>query len=134
MWCTEGCKNNPLTLLQVLTYDYNGKGGWTMVMGKGHDPEVIDAIEGRVLVVGHCATREVGDRLVARLGKKKVYFSDHCNDLCATTNAMCHLMKVNPMKLAPLPFPKTLKVFIQSKIRGTKANVPFPLANLVKTV
>ena len=133
-WCPQGCKNNPLTLLQVLAFDYQGKGGWTMVMGKGHDPAVIDAIEGKVLVVGRCAIAEIGDRLVARLGRKNVYFSGHCNDLCASTNAMCHLMGVSPLKLAPYPFLPSAKVLLQSKIHGTKANVPNLLANIKKVV
>ncbi|MCL1836672.1 MAG: DUF362 domain-containing protein [Treponema sp.] len=133
-WCTEGCKNNPLTMLQVLAYDYQGKGGWTMVMGKGHDSAVIDAIQGRVLVVGHCAIKEIGDSLVKRLGRKNVYFSPHCNDLCATCNAMCHLMGVSPMLLAPLPLMQSLKVFVQSKIKGTKANVPNIFADKFKVV
>ena len=132
--CREGCKNNPLTLVQNLAYDYNGKGGWTLLMGKGHDPAVIDAIEGRVLVVGKCAIAEVGDSLARRLGKKNVYFSGHCNDLCASTNAMCHLMGVSPLKLAPYPLLPTVKVFLQSKIKGTKANVPNLLANKMKVV
>jgi len=56
--CPEGCKNNPYTLLQVLYYDYGGKGGWTMVMGKGFDPDEINSITGKVLVVGRCAIKE----------------------------------------------------------------------------
>jgi uncharacterized protein (DUF362 family) len=51
--CREGCKNNPYTLLQVFSYDYGGKGGWTMVMGKGLDIDELNSIKGKVLVVGH---------------------------------------------------------------------------------
>ncbi|MCL2513177.1 MAG: DUF362 domain-containing protein [Oscillospiraceae bacterium] len=132
--CAEGCKNNPLTLLQVLTYDYQGKGGWTMIMGKGHAPAVIDAISGKALVMGRCAAAEVGDRLAKRLGKKNVYFSGHCNDLCATTNAMCHLMKVSPLKMAPQPLAQSVKVLTLAKLHGTKANIPFLLADIFKVV
>ncbi len=132
--CREGCKNNPLTLLQVLYYDFGGKGGWTMVMGKGHDTAIIDAIEGRVLVMGRCARADVGERLMHRLGKKNVYFSGYCNDLCATTNAMCHLMGVSPLGLAPLPFFQQLTVYIAAKLHGTRANIPSLLADRIKTV
>ncbi len=132
--CREGCQNNPLTLLQVLAYDFGGKGGWTMVMGKGHNAAEIDAIQGRVLVMGRCARAEVGDRLVRRLGKREVYFSGHCNDLCATTNAMCHLMGVSPLKLAPLPFLKAIRIFAAAKLHGTKANIPSLLADKIKVV
>ena len=132
--CKEGCQNNPLTLLQVLGFDHGGKGGWTLVMGKGHDPAEIAAIEGRVLVAGRCAIAEVGDALVKRLGKKNVYFSGHCNDLCASINAMCHLMKVNPLVLAPQPFLASLKLLALAKLHGTRANVPNPFAHVMKVV
>ena len=132
--CREGCQNNPLTVIQCLACDFNGKGGWTIVMGKGHDPAVIDAIKGRVLVAGHCAIEETGNRLTARLGKKNVYFTGYCNDLCATTNALCHLMKVNPLLMAPLPFFKSIKLLLLSKLHGSKAMVPFFFAHKVKVV
>jgi uncharacterized protein (DUF362 family) len=132
--CREGCQNNPLTLLQCLAYDYHGKGGFTIVMGKGHDPDKINAINERVLVVGKCAIKEVGDKLVARLGKRNVYFSGYCNDLCATTNALCHLMKVNPLVMAPMPFLKSIKLLMQAKINGTQARIPFFFAHKFKVV
>ena len=132
--CKEGCQNNPLTLLQCLAYDYGGKGGFTIVMGKGHDPAVIDGIAGRVLVVGHCAIKEVGDNLVARLGRKQVYFSGYCNDLCATTNALCHLMQVNPLVMAPLPFFQSVRLLALAKLRGSQARVPFFFAHKRKVV
>ena len=130
--CREGCQNNPLTLLQVLAFDHGGKGGWTLVMGKGHDPAEIAAIQGRVLVAGRCAIAEVGDALVKRLGKKNVYFTGHCNDLCATIAAMCHLMKVNPMVLAPQPMLKSVRLLALAKLHRTQAHVPNPLAKCDK--
>jgi uncharacterized protein (DUF362 family) len=132
--CREGCLNNPLTLLQVLSFDHSGKGGWTMVMGKGHDPQEINAIKGRVLVVGRCAIAEIGDNLLRRLGKKNVYFSGHCNDLCASINALCHLMKVNPRVMAPLSLFTSLKLLAQAKLHGTQARMTSFLANVVKAV
>ena len=132
--CREGCQNNPLTVIQCMAYDFKGKGNWTIVMGKGHDKAVIDAIKGRVLVAGHCAIAETGDRLISRLGKKNVYYTGYCNDLCATTNALCHLMKVNPLLMAPLPFFKSIKLLLLSKLHGSKAMVPFFFAHKVKVV
>jgi len=132
--CREGCQNNPLTVIQCLAYDFKGKGGWTIVMGKGHDPAAIDAINGRVLVAGHCAIAETGGRLVARLGKKNVYFTGYCNDLCATTNALCHLMNVNPLLMAPLPFFKSIKLLLLSKLKGSQAMVPYFFAHKKKVV
>jgi uncharacterized protein (DUF362 family) len=133
--CREGCQNNPLTLLQCLAYDYHGKGGFTIVMGKGHDKTVIaEGVEGKVLVMGKCAIAEVGESLITRLGKKNVYFSGHCNDLCATTNALCHLMKVNPLVMAPMPFLRSIKLLLIAKLRGTQARIPFFFAHKLKVV
>lgn len=134
MTCREGCQNNPLTLLQILYNDYGGKGGWTMVIGKGHDMDEINAIKGKVLVVGRCAKDEVGDILVKNLGKKNVFFSDYCNDLAASAAAMFYLMKVNPLVFVPLSLPKTIKCLIGIYAHGSSANVPSVLSKWFKTV
>ena len=132
--CKEGCRNNPLSVLQSLAYDFGGLGGWTLVMGKGHDPQTIEAIEGRVLIAGHCAIEEVGERLIARLGRKNVFLSGYCNDLCATTEAMCNLMGVDPLLMAPMPFFKATKLLALSKLKGSQARVPNLFAHKIKVV
>lgn len=132
--CKEGCVNNPLTLLQIMYNDHHGKGGWTMVMGKGFDPEEIDAITGKVLVVGHCAINEVGDKLVQKLGKKNVYFSGKCNELAKSAAAMFHLMKVSPLEFAPISPITSIKCVVLAKLHGTKALVPSLLSKVIKTV
>ncbi|MHA1647639.1 MAG: DUF362 domain-containing protein, partial [Promethearchaeota archaeon] len=115
LWCREGCKNNPLTLLQTFYLDYEGKGGFNMVLGKGFDLDEIDNLKGPVFVGGHCAIEEVGERLLNRLGKKKVYFSDGCNNLGQSTAALSHLMKVNILDLVPInPF-VSVKLLLQAK-------------------
>ena len=132
--CKQGCQNNPLTLLQILYNDHGGKGGWTMVMGLGHDPAEIDAIEGKVLIVGDCAINEVGDRLIQRLGKKNVYLSHKCNSLADSAAAMFHLMQVDPLVFVPIPLPKALWCLALSKLHGSTALVPNPFSNKFKTV
>ena len=132
--CKQGCQNNPLTLLQILYNDHNGKGGWTMVMGKGHDMKEIDSIEGKVLIVGDCAINEVGDRLIKRLGKKNVYLSHKCNSLASSAAAMFHLMKVNPMVFVPINPIKAAGCLALSKLHGSTALVPSTLSHIIKTV
>lgn len=132
MACREGCVNNPLTLLQLLSYDYSGRGGWSLVMGKGFDPAEIDNLEGPVLVAGKCAIEEVSDRLIRRLGRRKVYLSGECNDLRATTEAMCHLMKVNPVKLAPTNPVTLLTILAQARLNRSHARLVNPAASLLK--
>ncbi|MCQ2488471.1 MAG: DUF362 domain-containing protein [Clostridia bacterium] len=132
--CKQGCMNNPLTLLQILYKDHNGKGGWTMVIGKGHDIAEIDAIQGKVLIVGDCAIDEVGDRLINRLGKKNVFLSHKCNSLADSAAAMFYLMKVSPMAFVPVSLPVALKNLALSKLHGSTALVPSAVSNIIKTV
>ena len=132
--CREGCLNNPLSVIQCLAYDFNGQGDWTIVMGKGHDAAAIEAITGKVLVAGHCAIAEVGQQLIARLGRKNVYFTGYCNDLCATTSALCNLMKVNPLMMAPMPFLQAVKLLTLARIHGSQANVPNLFSHIFKVV
>lgn len=132
--CKQGCMNNPLTLLQILYGDHNGKGGWTLIMGKGHDPEEIDALQGQVLIAGDCAINEVSQRLISRLGRKNVFLSHKCNSLAETAAGMFYLMKVDPMEFAPINPVKALKCLVLSKLHGSTALVPSPFSNRIKTV
>jgi uncharacterized protein (DUF362 family) len=134
MACREGCVNNPMTLLQVLYNDHQGKTGWTLVLGKGFDPKEIDAIKGKVLIAGHCAIEEVSDRLIQRLGRKNVYLSGECNDLCSTAEAMFHLMKVNPIHFIPRNRVKAVVAFVLAKMNGSTSRVPGILSHLLKAV
>lgn len=132
--CKQGCQNNPLTLLQVLHHDHNGKGGWNLVMGEGHDPQEIDALEGAVLIAGRCAIAEVGERLEKRLGKHHVYKSGYCNDLTASAAGMFRLMQVNPLDFVDLPPLRAAWLLVLAKLHGSKANVPALWSKFIKTV
>lgn len=134
MACREGCMNNPKTLLQVLYNDYNGKGGFTLIMGKGFDTAQIDALQGRVLLAGYCAIDEIGDRLIKRLGRRNVYLTGECNDLCATVNAMCHLMKVNPLVFLNNNRIAAVIALVVAKLKGSTSRVPNPFCHLFKVV
>lgn len=132
MACREGCVNNSLTLLQVLSYDFNGRGGWSLLMGKGFDPQEIEGLKGPVLIVGKCAIEEVSERLIGRLGKRKIYLSGECNDLRATTEAMCHLTKVNPMKFVPLNPITVFAILIKAKMNRTNSKLVNPACFILK--
>ena len=122
--CLEGCDANTLALLQVLYLDFEGKGGFTIVMGKGFDRKRIDGIKGRVLVAGPCAYDEVGERLIGRLGRKNVLFTRECNDLASTTGALTKLMKVSPLKMVPINPLRSVRLLVEAKLRGSKARIP----------
>jgi hypothetical protein len=132
--CREGCVNNPLSGIQVFHADHGGKGGFTFVFGKGHDPQAIDAIEGRALVVGPCAVEEVSQRLIERLGRRNVYLSEYCNDICAVTEALFHLMKVNPTDLTYLGPMRSLYPYLMARLKRSSSRVPSLLSHMVKRV
>ncbi|MBN2154499.1 MAG: DUF362 domain-containing protein [Candidatus Lokiarchaeota archaeon] len=128
--CREGCLNNPLMSLQILHQDYGGRGKCDLVIGKGHNLDIIDNLEGPVVIAGHCAIEEVGNRLVQRLGKKHVFLSDGCNNLSQTIIGLGRYMGVNLLKLVPLSPIKSIILLIQAKLHGSHSNVPSLLSML----
>jgi uncharacterized protein (DUF362 family) len=132
--CREGCVNNPLSGIQVFHADHGGRGDFTFVFGKGHDPQTVDAIEGRVLVVGPCAVEEVSERLIERLGRRNVYLSRYCNDICAVTEALFHLMKVNPTELTYLGPVRSVYPYLMARLKRSNSRVPHLLSHVVKRV
>lgn len=122
--CVEGCDANTMALMQVLYLDFGGKGGFTIVMGKGHDPEEIDSIQGRVFISGACAYDETASRLMKRLGKKNVFYTRECNDLAGTTGALNKLMKVSPLRMVPINPVKSVSLLLKAKLNRTTARIP----------
>ncbi len=70
--CPEGCQNNTLTTLQFLYHDHGGKGGFTILMGKGFDPDVLNEISGLILLSGKCAIEET--RAFSMSGEAEIGF------------------------------------------------------------
>jgi uncharacterized protein (DUF362 family) len=134
MACREGCVNNPLCVMQTLFLDHGGRGGFTLLVGKGHDPQVIDSIKGRVLIAGPCAIGETSKRLIARLGRGNVYLSRECNNLCDTVQALFHLMGVNPAFFVPVNPLFALADMLAARWNGSSSRVPNPFSHLIKTV
>lgn len=122
--CREGCLNNPLMSVQILAYDYGGKGKCDLVIGKGFDLGIIDNLEGPVVIAGHCAIEEVAERLINRLGKKNVFLSDGCNNLAKTVVGLGRYMGVNLLNLVPLNPIKSISLLLLAKLHGSKSNVP----------
>ncbi len=133
-WCKEGCRNNPLTLMQILYLDYGGAGKFNFVAGKGHDLTVIDKLEAPVFIAGHCAIEEVGDRLISRLGKKNVYLSDGCNNLAQSAAALLRLMQVSAFDMVPMNPLRSAYLLFLAKLHKSQANVPNIFSKWKKTV
>jgi hypothetical protein len=87
-----------------------------------------------VLVAGHCAIEEVSEKLIKRLGRKRVYLSGECNNLCSTVEAMFHLMKVNPVSYVPINPLAVSAAFLMARMKGSTSRVPHPLSHIIKRV
>ncbi len=119
--CREGCQGNTMALMQMLWIDFKGKGGFTIVMGKGHSSSELKQIKGPVLVVGPCAITEVAATLRERLGKKQVLLVKGDNNLRGIFAALARLMKVNPLTMVPLNPLILLALAFKAKLKGSKA-------------
>lgn len=125
--CREGCQNNPLSLLQWLAFDYpeKFKGGWFIVMGKGHNEDIIDQLKAegytKGLVAGYCAIEEVGQKLRKEFGRRKVFFSGACNNLADTTTAELKLSGMSVPDLVPLSSEELMELIQEAQKHGTTA-------------
>jgi uncharacterized protein (DUF362 family) len=121
--CDEGCRRNTESILESLYRDYNGRGGFTVLMGKGIPRSEVDAIRGRVHIAGSCAIQDHAVALQARLGKKNVTMSPGCNDLALSVAGLCKQMKVNPIRMSKTNFLASAYLLIMAKLKGSKANI-----------
>ncbi len=122
--CIEGCRMNTETVMEVLGADYNGKGGFTVLMGKGFDNEIVQSIRPPVHIAGSCAYTECGHALQKRFGKKKVTVSIGCNNLPDTITGLCRQMKVHPLSLSELDPLRSLYLLAKAKWNGSLAMIP----------
>lgn len=121
--CPEGCSLNTRMVLQYLYVDFQGKGDFTIVMGKGLDRAELEKLEGRVFLVGDCAIEEAYPLLSGRLGKKAVRTAEGCNNLRDVLGALTPLMRVSPMKMVPLPALESLGLLLNARLHRTTARI-----------
>lgn len=128
--CIEGCQNNPLATLQTLAYDYPDKfkGGWFLIMGKGHDENLVEQLKkegyNKGLVAGYCAIDEVGEKFKEAFGKRKVFFSGDCNNLAETAKGMLKLAGMTVFDLVPVPIEEVMPLIEEAKKNGSMALTP----------
>ncbi|HOM28110.1 MAG TPA: DUF362 domain-containing protein [Deltaproteobacteria bacterium] len=121
--CREGCMRNTETVLEVFGRDFGGKGGFTILMGKGIDPAEAASVTGRVHIAGDCAMSEWYPELKARLGARNVTVSPGCNDLAKTIDGLAKQMGIPPYRLSPLSPLKSVALLAEAYLHGTRSNV-----------
>jgi uncharacterized protein (DUF362 family) len=128
--CLEGCQNNPLATIQGFSVDFpeKFKGGWFLIMGKGHDEDIVEKLkqEGytRGLVAGYCAIEEVGEKLRDEFGKRKVFYSGDCNNLAETVKAVLKLAKMTVLDLVPISNEELMSLINEAQSHGSTALTP----------
>jgi len=121
--CKEGCRRNTETCVEMIYRDHGGRGGFTILMGKGIPKEDVDKITGRVHIAGSCAIQDYGVALQTRLGKKNVTMSPGCNNLAMTVYGLCKNMRVNQLSLSGVGPVRSAVPFIMAKLNGSQANI-----------
>ena len=122
--CQEGCKGNSESILEMLTHDYNGRGGWTLIFGRGFAPEDLEGLPGDILLVGPCAVEELEEKLRARYPDRRIYTVPAHNDLMLNVRYQARLAGVTPVQMAPTnPLVAALTLFV-ARLHGLNARVP----------
>ncbi|MFX1280532.1 MAG: DUF362 domain-containing protein [Promethearchaeota archaeon] len=125
--CREGCQNNPLSVIQVFANDHKDKfkGGWFLIMGKGHDKNLIEQLKAegysKGLVAGYCAIDEIGKELRKEFGRRNVFFSGDCNNLADTVTAILKLSGMSALDLVPFSFEELMVIIQKAQKNGTNA-------------
>ena len=122
--CVEGCKGNTECVLEILTNDYSGQGGFSIVFGKGFEDADLENLPGDILVVGPCAIGERGAELRRRYPSRRIIEVNAHNDLRGITAGLTTLMKVRPVSMVPLNPLRSLWEFGQAKLHGLNSRVP----------
>ena len=122
--CVEGCRGNSECIQEMLTNDYGGKGGWTLVCGRGFEEADLADLPGDILVVGPCACQEVGDKLAQRYPDRRIYQVPEHNDLMTNTRYQARLMGVMPVKMVPGNPLGAAVTLLRARLHRLTARVP----------
>jgi hypothetical protein len=113
-----------MACLQVFSLDFAGKGGFSIIMGKGWENSRLEGLRERVLVVGTCAANEVGERLKGMYGRDAVAVSYGCNNLTETITILLKWMRISPIRMIPVSPFRSAHLLAQARWHGSKARIP----------
>jgi len=122
--CIEGCRGNTECVLEMLGSDYGGRGGFSVVFGKGLPREELERLQGDILIVGPCAVAEAGEMVRNRYRHRRVYTINEHNDLRAITTYLGRLAGVKPTGMVPLNPLYTGLLLGWAKLHGLHARTP----------
>jgi uncharacterized protein (DUF362 family) len=122
--CVEGCKGNSEVILEILTNDFAGQGGFTIVFGKGFQDADLENLPGDIMVVGQCAVSERGAELRRRYPKRRIIEVDAHNDLRGIIAGLNTLMKVKTLDMIPLNPLRSSWIILQARLHRLNSRLP----------
>jgi uncharacterized protein (DUF362 family) len=131
--CVEGCKGNTECVLEILTNDFSGQGGFSIVFGKGFEDADLEDLPGDILVVGQCAISERGAELRRRYPKRRIIEVGAHNDLRGIIAGLNTLMKVKTLDMIPMNPLRSSWILLQARLHGLSSRVPPVLGGPAKT-
>jgi uncharacterized protein (DUF362 family) len=126
MACYQGCRGNTETALHMFAWDYRGRGGFNVIMGKGIDKRELKGLEGDFLVVGPCAAGETGDYLKDKYPGRKIFIVPEHNDLANMSGKLARLMRPKITGMLPIPLWRTIYLTLKAARKGTTARIINP--------
>jgi len=125
MACVEGCRGNPEVFIEYLYGDFKGRGGWTLVCGKGIDRAELEGIgDGPILINGPCAAGEVADYLKAKYPKTDIRVVPEHNDLARMAAVVKDFMGISTLRMAPVNPVTALWLLMRAKLGGCNSRTP----------
>jgi len=131
--CVEGCKGNSEVILEILTNDFSGQGGFTIVFGKGFEDADLEDLPGDIMIVGQCAVGERGAELRRRYPKRRIIEVGAHNDLRGIIAGLNTLMNVKTLDMIPLNPLRSSWLLLQAKLHGLNSRLPPMLGGPAKT-
>lgn len=122
--CVEGCRGNSECILEMLTNDYAGRGGWTIVCGSGFEEQDLADLPGGILVVGPCACDQALPALRRRYPDRQILTVPEHNDLMTNTRYQAWLMGVAPLNMVPLHPALAAMTLLNARLHRLRARVP----------
>lgn len=131
--CVEGCKGNTECALEIMSNEHPGRGGFTIVFGKGFADADLEGLPGDILVVGNCAVSERAPDLHRRYPDRRIIEVDAHNDIRGITAGLATMMKIKPVELVPLSPLRSGWLLLQAKLHGLNSRMSPLLGGPVPT-
>ncbi len=134
--CHDGCFGLTLVSQELFYQDYGGKGNYTLIFGKDIKKEELENLTEPILLMGTCASENLGTYLKEKY--KEVWDYDSCAKLGDYAEAILKANEIDP--LSTLPFDPNIALFhlMMASTHGIREKaiiaIDVPLENLIDII